>query len=307
MKQLKFYFERGLHNPSEVFNYFVENILPINRTWDYFINWDKVFSNICKYKIELNILNSLCGSENFDEELKYILKNYPEVIKVFPTLLGVRERKIDVLDDSVLSEFNFKESNFKEFDFRKTNLFNSDLENLIVFFEESGLKNLVIKGGLTNIKDYTYGVEVGLDTNGRKNRSGSIMENLVNDLLRKVYNLDENNYITQCTSLKTKKKWRLELPVDKSSRKPDFVVNRNNKLYWIETNFYSGGGSKLNAVCGNHKSLFDFCKSNGVEFIWITDGEGWKTTLTTLEETFLHNDYIFNLSMIKDGVLNSIW
>ena len=104
-----------------------------------------------------------------------------------------------------------------------------------------------------------------------------------------------------------KGKWGVDLPVDKSSRRPDFVVYKNNKLYWIETNFYSGGGSKLKSTCGEYKSLYDFCSNNGVEFIWITDGEGWKTTLKPLEETFLHNDYIFNLSMVKDGVLNDLW
>ena len=97
------------------------------------------------------------------------------------------------------------------------------------------------------------------------------------------------------------------MPVDKSSRRPDFVVYKNSKLYWIETNFYSGGGSKLKSTCGEYKSLYDFCSNNGVEFVWITDGQGWKTTLKPLEETFLHNDYIFNLSMVKDGVLNDLW
>ena len=136
---------------------------------------------------------------------------------------------------------------------------------------------------------------------------GTIMEDLVDDLLQKVYGLDNSTYTTQGSPSTVKEKWGIDLPVDKSSRRPDFIVYKNNKLYWIETNFYSGGGSKLKSTCGEYKSLYDFCRKNGVEFIWITDGEGWKTTLKPLEETFLYNDYIFNLSMVKDGILNDLW
>ena len=302
MKQLNFYNKHKLNTTKDVFNYLVDTILFNNRTWEYFINWDKVFNNVNQYKIELNILNSLCGSKDFNNELKHILENYPEVIKVFPTLLGVRDKKIDVLDSSVLPDFKFK-----EFDFSSPNLFSNDLENYLIFFEKSGLKKLIIDGGLTNIKDYTYGIEVGLDTNGRKNRGGTIMEDLVDNLLQKVYGLDGSTYTTQGSPSIIKEKWGVDLPVDKSSRRPDFVVYKNNKLYWIETNFYSGGGSKLKSTCGEYKSLYDFCKNNGIEFIWITDGEGWKTTLKPLEETFLYSDYIFNLSMVKDGILNDLW
>jgi len=302
VKQLNFYNKHQLNTPKDVFNYLVDTILFNNRTWEYFINWDKVFNNVNQYKIELNILNSLCGSKDFNNELKHILENYPEVIKVFPTLLGVRDKIIDVLDSSVLPDFKFK-----EFDFSSQNLFSNDLENYLIFFEKSGLKKLIIDGGLTNIKDYTYGIEVGLDTNGRKNRGGTIMEDLVDNLLQKVYGLDGSTYTTQGSPSIIKEKWGVDLPVDKSSRRPDFVVYKNNKLYWIETNFYSGGGSKLKSTCGEYKSLFDFCKKKGVEFIWITDGEGWKTTLKPLEETFLYSDYIFNLSMVKDGILNDLW
>jgi type II restriction enzyme len=302
MKQLNFYYKHQLNTPNEVFDYLVNTILLNNRTWEYFINWDKVFKNVSQYKIELNILNSLCGSKDFDNELIYILQNYPEVIKVLPTLMGIRDKKINVLDSSVLPDFQFK-----EFDFGNSDLFSNDIDNYVLFFVNSGLKKLIIDGGLTNIKDYTYGVEVGLDTNGRKNRGGTIMEDLVNDLFQKVYGLDESTYIIQGSPSRVKDLWGVDLPVDKSSRRPDFLVYRNNKVYWIETNFYNGGGSKLKSTCGEYKSLYDFCSNNGVEFIWITDGEGWKTTLKPLEETFLHNDYIFNLSMVKDGILNDLW
>lgn len=302
MKDLHFYKKKGLSSPKEVFNYFENSILYNNRTWEYFINWKKVFQNVNEYKIELNILNSLCGSKDFDNELKHILKKYPEVIKVFPTLLGVRDKKINILDSSLLPEFRFK-----KFDFNNQESSSFNIEDYVLFIEKSGLKDLIINGGLSNLKDYTFGVEVGLDSNGRKNRGGTIMEDLVEGFFQKVYGLDKSSYITQGSKSSVKNQWNIDLPVDKSSRRPDFLIHKNNKLYWVETNFYSGGGSKLKSTCGEYKSLFNFCKNNNIEFIWITDGEGWKSTLKPLEETFLHNDYIFNLSMIKDGILKEIW
>jgi type II restriction enzyme len=157
-----------------------------------------------------------------------------------------------------------------------------------------------------SLKDYSYGVEVGLDTNGRKNRGGTIMEDLVEVILKSVYNLTDNEIISQSNSSVVKQKWGITLPVDKSERRPDFVIYKNEKLFWIETNFYSGGGSKLKSTCGEYKKLYDFCNDNNVQMIWITDGFGWTTTKDPLRETFNHTDYIFNLNMIKDGILNEI-
>ena len=302
MKELDFYERHDLYSEKEVFSYFIESILPANKTWEFYINWKKVFHNIDENKIELNILNTLCGSKKFDDELRHILSEYPEVIKVFPTLLAVREQEINILDDDNLPEFNFK-----TFKFNSSELTDSSIDDYVLFFKKSGLKKLVIDGTLSSLKDYAFGVEVGLDTNGRKNRGGAIMERLVEDLLQNVYDLDDSTYITQGSPSAVKQKWSIDLPVDKTSRRPDFLVNKKNRLFWIETNFYSGGGSKLKSTCGEYKALFDFCRDNDVEFIWITDGEGWKSTLKPLEETFLHNDFIFNLSMVKEGILKEIW
>ena len=132
------------------------------------------------------------------------------------------------------------------------------------------------------------------------------MEKIVGDILKSVYNLSDNQILGQCNSSSVKQKWGIDLPVDKSERRPDYVIYKNNKLFWVETNFYSGGGSKLKSTCGEYQYLYDFCKSKNVELIWITDGNGWNTTIKPLKETFIHTDYIFNLTMLKEGVLNEI-
>jgi type II restriction enzyme len=113
-------------------------------------------------------------------------------------------------------------------------------------------------------------------------------------------------FIEQGTQREVKEKWGLHLPLDKSNRIVDFIINKNGKLIWIETNFYSGGGSKLKSTSGEYKDLFNFCKTNNIEFIWITDGNGWISTKKPLRETFNLTDYIINLNMIKNGVLKEI-
>lgn len=302
MKNLKFYEVNNIgKTEDEIFDYLISSIIPQNRTWDYFINWDKVRKGVEKFKIELSILNSLCNSKNFNEELLNILDKYPEVINVIPLLIGVRDNKIQILDSFKLPDFDFL-----YFDFSNQKSVKNQGQKYLDFFIKSGIKDLIIKGGITNLIDYSYGVEVGLDTNGRKNRGGSIMEGLVEKLLKEVYELSDDELLSQSNFNRVYEKWGIELPLDKSNRRPDFIIYKNKKIIWIETNFYSGTGSKLKSTCGEYKTLNKFLKNNNVEFVWITDGNGWLSTKDPLKETFIEIDYLFNLSMIKNRVLNEI-
>ena len=171
--------------------------------------------------------------------------------------------------------------------------------NLVSLFKESGVKNLV---------DYVYGVEVGLDSNGRKNRGGTIMERVVGEFVEKFCAEKGLEYMSQANAKTIASRWGYQVLVDKSSRSFDFAVYnpKTKKLKLFETNFYNGGGSKLKAVCGEFKGLQDTLKTQNIDFVWVTDGLGWKTTLRPLEEVYNHNDYIFNLSMLEAGILDSM-
>ena len=301
MKNLNFYKNIGLQTDKQIFNYFIDTMIPTNKTWDYFLNWDKVTSGVDRHRNELDILNPLCYSNSLDEDLKNILRNNPSVVKVFPLLIAMRSDNISILDSFSLPEFNFH-----TFNFRKPPESDETIELFVEFFKKSGLGRLIEKKRIKNIHDYVLGIEAGLDSNGRKNRSGAIMESLIKNLLTNVYNLDSTNFTDQGDPKKVKELWGIDLPIDKTSRRADFIIYKNNKIFWIETNFYSGGGSKLKSTAGEYKSLYEFCNSNNIEFIWITDGGGWKSAEKAIEETFIETDYIFNLSMVKDGVLKEI-
>jgi hypothetical protein len=267
------------------------------KTWDYFVNWKKVFANASDLEITLNKLNYLLGKENLKEEFKKLYSSNPDIVKALPVLLAVRENKLEVFDKVI------KNSEF--FDFSGTE---KSPDKYCEFLEKSGLARLFQKDGVKNLVDYVMGVEVGLDSNGRKNRGGSLMEEIVESFIRDLCNKNGFEYLSQARATAIKNKWGVDVKVDKSERSFDFAVfnPKNKKVKLFEVNFYNGGGSKLKAVCGEFKSLHAELKEQNIDFVWITDGLGWHTTKRPLEETYNHNDYVFNLNMLEAGILNEL-
>lgn len=283
------------------FQEFINTLKNSIKTWDYFVNWEKVFENKTKYEITLNKLNYLLGKENLEKEFNSLFEDSPEIIKALPVLLAVRESKLEVFDidtkDTELfdfaSEIEFSRENAKRY-FR--------------FIKNTGLYKLFKEDGVKNLVDYVFGVEVGLDSNGRKNRGGKIMEDIVEVFVKDFCKQNGFEYLSQANSQKIKDKFDKIVTFDKTDRSFDFAIfnpkTKNIKL--IEANFYNGGGSKLKAVCGEFKSLYNELKKQDIDFIWVTDGQGWQTTKRPLEETYNHNEYVFNLSMLEGNVLSEL-
>ena len=151
------------------FNTFTKSIY----TYDFFTDFDKVYSNINKIKIELNILNSLIGCENIEEDFKYIISKYPDTLKCIPILLAIRQTELiinDIQGDNII--------NFNSF-------YENSIDIYIKFMRETGLFDLLATSQIKSLIDYIIGVEVGLDSNARKNRTGTVMENLVESYIKK--------------------------------------------------------------------------------------------------------------------------
>lgn len=191
---------------------------------------------------------------------------------------------------------------YKGYDFTKDILTDHDIEKYLTFVKKIGLKDLISSKKITNLVDYMIGVEAGLDSNGRKNRSGTVMEDIVEVFISDLCHKQGYRYLKEANSKKIREEYSYDVPVDKSSRRYDFVIDNRHELFIIETNFYGGGGSKLKSTAGEYRKLFDTL-SGRYKFIWITDGLGWKKTAKPLREAFDHNDYIFNLDMIEKGIL----
>ncbi len=280
-------------NFNELVNSFKSSI----KTWDYFVNWKKVYINKSELEITLNKLNYLLGKENLKEEFIKLYSSNPDIIKAIPILLAVREHNLEIFDKET------KDSDFFNFNENK-----ESSDKYYQFIEKSGLIRLFQKDGIKNLVDYVMGIEVGLDSNGRKNRGGTLMEEIVESFVSDFCKKKGFQYLPQARSTTIKNKWNLNIKINKSERSFDFAIYNpiNKKIKLIETNFYNGGGSKLKTVCGEFRNLYDELKEQNIDFIWITDGLGWHTTKRPLEETYNHNDYVFNLTMLENNILDKL-
>ncbi len=266
--------------------------------YTYYVDFEKIYKNVDKVKVELNILNSLIGSKNIEEEFQNILVKYPETLECIPLLLAVRSREIFVKDE--INEYLFK---FDKMVY--------SMKDYIKFMKESGLFDLLQNHIINNLYDYVLGIEVGLDSNGRKNRGGHLMENLVESYIIKAGYKKDVNYFKEMYLKDIEKKWDLDLSEmsghNTSTKRFDFVIKTDKQVYVIETNFYSSGGSKLNETARSYKMLAQESKKvDGVTFIWFTDGTGWNSARKNLEETFNELETMYNIDDLEKGILEKL-
>lgn len=266
--------------------------------YTYYVDFEKIYKNVDKVKVELNILNSLIGSKNIEEEFQNILIKYPETLECIPLLLAVRSQEIFIKDE--INEYLFK---FDKMVY--------SIKDYIKFMKESGLFDLLQNHIINNLYDYVLGIEVGLDSNGRKNRGGHLMENLVESYIIKAGYKKDVNYFKEMYLKDIEKKWNLDLSEmsgnNTSTKRFDFVIKTNKQVYVIETNFYSGRGSKLNETARSYKMLAQESKKvDGVTFIWFTDGTGWNSARKNLEETFNELETMYNIDDLENGILENL-
>jgi len=271
--------------------------------YSYYVDFNKVYKNTQKLKEHFNILNSIIGSKNIEEDFKNIVNENPEVLKCIPILLAVRSKEIFVKDDIKEYLFNFDKQNYA-------------MEDYIKFMHKSGLFNLLQNNISNNLYDYVLGIEAGLDSNGRKNRGGHIMERLVESYILKAGYVKNETYFKEVTTDRIKKMFGVDIlahisndDLNKSIAKKrfDFVVVKGSHYYLFETNFYASGGSKLNETARSYKMLArELADLENVTFVWVTDGVGWNNAKGNLEETFDELDTLYNIDDLEKGLLETI-
>ena len=266
--------------------------------YTYYVDFKKIYEQANKYKVELNILNSLIGSKNIESEFQKIIIKYPETLEVIPALLAVRSSEIYVKDK--LDEYLFK---FDKLVY--------SIEDYIKFMRETGLFDLLQNHIINNLYDYLLGVEVGLDSNGRKNRGGHLMENLVESYIVKAGYTKDKTYFKEMYTSDIEDKWNIDLSIlkgeIKATKRWDFVIKTNNQIHVIETNFYATQGSKLNETARSYELIANKVKQiDGLTFIWITDGIGWNNAKLPLNETFNVLDTLYSINDLDNGVLERL-
>lgn len=275
---------------NRVFTYWLDTFRPSINGYDYYTDFEKVYENAAKFKVEINILNSLVGSRDIEREFANLVSKYPECLKAVPILLAVRENEIYCQDENGAVNYRFdkKEQNSEQY---------------IYFMRETGLFDMMEKHIISNLYDYVTGVEVGLGSNGRKNRGGHQMEDLVESFIKKT----GVTYYKEMYLSEIEEKWGVDLSAisadGTTTKRWDFVVKTQNKIYVIETNFYASSGSKLNETARSYKMIAEEAKAvEGVDFVWITDGGGWKNARRNLEETFDVLENIYNITDMEKGI-----
>lgn len=268
-------------------------------SYDYYIDFSKVYRNVDSIKIELNILNSLVGSKNIEEDFEKIIAQYPETLKCIPLLLAVRSNEIYAMDSDGEYTYNFKRMSLS-------------VDKYKVFMKKTGLFELISNRIVSNLVDYVTGVETGLDSNGRKNRGGHLMENLVEDYIQKAGFIKNKNYFKEMYIHEITEKWNVDLSAisnqGKMEKRFDFVVKTDDMIYAIETNFYTSGGSKLNETSRSYKTLAGEADTiDGFTFVWFTDGKGWISARHNLEETFDVMENIYNINDMENGIMNEVF
>ncbi len=267
--------------------------------YTYYVDFQKVYGNVESLKVELNILNSLIGSKNIEQDFEKLLLDYPQILKCIPVLLAVRGREIYAIDGDGEYLFNFAKMNYSVEDYK-------------MFMRKTGLFDLIAEHLINNLVDYVTGVEVGLDSNGRKNRGGHLMENLVEDYLKKAGLIKGRDYFKEMYISEIERKWSINLSnisnQGKVEKRFDFVVKKGKIIYGIETNFYASSGSKLNETARSYKTIALESKDiQGFAFVWFTDGQGWFSARHSLEETFDAMEHIYNIQDLEKGILGKLF
>ena len=267
--------------------------------YKYYVDFEKIYANVEGCKIELNILNSLIGSKDIKAEFKQILAKYPETLKCIPLLLAVRTKEIYAIDDEGEFIYSFKKMNYS-------------VEQYCIFMEKTGLFDLLRNHIINNLFDYATGVETGMDSNGRKNRGGHLMEDLVESFISKLGLQKGKEYFKEMYIHEITEKWGIDLSAisnqGRMEKRFDFVVKTPKMIYVIETNCYTSGGSKLNETARSYKTLAQEIETiNGVTFVWFTDGQGWLSARHNLEETFDVMDNVYNIADMQNGIMEKLF
>lgn len=264
-------------------------------SYGYYTDFKRVYANAEKLKIEISMLNTLVGAKNIESEFESILNRYPECLKVIPVLLAVRKMEIFCQDNNGACNYIFS---------RKA----QSVEQYKYFMRKTGLFDMLENHVISNLYDYVMGVEVGLDSNSRKNRGGHQMENLVEYyLIKSGVEYYKEMYLTEI-----ERKWNIDLSAisaeGTSTKRWDFVVRTPSRIFVIETNFYANSGSKLNETARSYKMIAEEAKLiDGFSFVWITDGGGWSDARRNLEETFNILEDMYNIADMENGIFNSLF
>lgn len=300
MANLDFYKKYlNLSTVDEICKALSNTLIETNYTYDFFVNWSKVAKNRDAFKYELALLKSLKNCPNPISDFRDLLKKYPEVIKVIPILLACRDGLLKVLN-SIDADLQYK-----TFDFSKKIYDAKNIDGIVRFTKNTGLLDMLCM--MDSATDYLLGVEVGLDTNARKNRSGLFLERMVTETFK---GLSAQNpglvFVEQKTFGYIEAEYKIKIPPTLRDRKFDYAVIYKGIATNIEVNFYSGTGSKPSEIVSSYINRAEVLSSAGWKFVWLTDGMGWKKMQRPFHIGVENIEYVINANLLRNNILEKI-
>ena len=261
----------------EQFDLFMSQLQDTNATLAFYSDFPKISKNVANIEISLNMLNFLIGKRDLRDAVETLWERDPKVFQVLDIVIATRKKEKKKFWDD-LGNLRLVHSLFDSAD------------GVMEFLEGTGFAKIIQNTEIKDFVDYVFGVETGLDSHGRKNRSGKITESLVSKMLLKAG-------ISFQSQVSVKLFPALAKALGKDNKVFDFVIRTVNKTYFVEVNFYSSGGSKLNEVARSYTEIAQKVNGvNGCEFVWITDGKGWISAKNKLQEAFTNIPNIYNLT-----------
>ncbi len=305
MKLTKALQRLGITDDKSGFNYLNRTFRKSLKLWSWFVDWDKVFGGVEKIEADIIVWNQLLGTTNFEQDCLKLLEKHPQIVRAIPEMVvreGTSPRKF-----SVASDISDLTKDDLQFDFGKPALSHEERKNAVSFMQNTGLARLFSKGGVSNLRDYMLGVEAGLNSNGRKNRSGTSMEDVVGAYLHGYCSSHEGTtFISQATSKAISQSFGLDVEELGKDRRFDFAVHKGGKLVLIEVNLYNSSGSKLDSIARSYPELDAQVSDSGHTFVWITDGPGWGKSLSSLRSAHSTMAHLWNIDILYSGALDEL-
>lgn len=278
------YEKLGYNSFEEYENDFMKSLLITNHSFDFFVNWEKIYDKLRDNLTEISILNGLnkVDSEELENEFRKIITYYPEVVPILPSILAIRYERnknyiIDIFDGE-LKEYDFNDETY-------------NIEDIVLFSKKTGLLELFNK--ISDLYTYLLGTEVGLDSHGRKSRSGttyeSMLSGLINDLLQDYedYSVTSQGYVDY---------------IDRNKRADFIISKKGHQKVIIECNFYNSTGSKPIEVANAYIDLQNQLSNENLLFLWVTDGQGWLRMQKTLLTVSPNIDYLLNYKLLEKNL-----
>lgn len=269
---------------TKIDNYFF-SLQKDNRELSSFVDIDKIICNVDKVQIHLNSLNYLISGskKEFEKRVCNLFSLNKDCFLILPILIAVR----DNFDSLINNFFSACELN---------------IDIILSFFYQTNLYKLIFDGKINNFVDYVYGVEVGLDTNARKNRNGKLIEKYLSQYLHnyfcgsKYINIYEQKQLEHVVNM-----GNIKINYPQVNKKFDFIIinTLNKKILLIESSFYNAGGSKISETSRSYYDIFKKIEeyNSNINFLWVADGLGMKTIKKDIENKYSKN-YITNIHLL---------